>query len=89
MSPLALWNSGLIIDPNLVLNASDIEDYGTDFVEEYDNDTRAITVPESTFRVSVADTDNLRTMLDPLPDDGNYGIQHYLFVINYLSSHYT
>lgn len=89
MSPLALWNSGMIIEPNLVLNASDIEEYGIDFVGEYETDTQAITVPESTFRVSVADTDNLQTLLDPLSDDGNYGIQHYLFVFNYLSSHYT
>lgn len=36
MSPLALRNSGMIIEPNLVLNASDIEDYGIDFVGDYE-----------------------------------------------------
>ncbi|RXN02556.1 coiled-coil domain-containing protein 106-like [Labeo rohita] len=36
MSPLALCNSGMIIEPNLVLNASDREDYGIDFVGDYE-----------------------------------------------------
>lgn len=74
----------MIIEPNIVLNVSDTDDYSIDFVNE--NMTQINTVPENTFSVSTADTDYLQILLNPLSDNG---IQHYLPVLDYLSSQYT
>lgn len=89
MSPLALWHTGMRIQPNAHLHGRDIAWYGVQYEARNvleDNDHQAIIVPESTVNVRQQNLTYLQTNLDPLSDDGNHGIEHYLFIVEYLST---
>lgn len=72
MTPLALWYTGMFLQPILeLLTHEETDDFGIDYdgpvVREYNEQ---IIVPHS---------------CNPLTDDGNHGIDHYLFVIEFIS----
>lgn len=85
-TPLALWHTGMLTQPNVIISEQDIADYGVDHDGPVvNNDTQGITVPESTLTVNQENITRLQSQCDPLTDDGNHGIEHYLYVLSFLS----
>ena len=83
-SPKALWHTGMINECHEF--EGDTSLYGTDFNEpianiQTDND---IIVPESAVVLTPGQLNHLEQSVNPLVDDGNYGINHYVNVINIL-----
>ncbi|XP_058883243.1 uncharacterized protein LOC117420690 isoform X1 [Acipenser ruthenus] len=89
MSPLALWHSGILSDLTTV-NSQDllsgIDNYGIDHagpITANEADTY-IHVPHNTVQMSAENHRELLSLCDPLSDDDNSGINHYLFVLDYV-----
>ncbi|KAK6470264.1 hypothetical protein HHUSO_G31228 [Huso huso] len=89
MSPLALWHSGILSNLTTV-NSQDllsgIDNYGIDHagpITANEADTY-IHVPHNTVQMSAENHRELLSLCDPLSDDDNSGINHYLFVLDYV-----
>ena len=91
ISPLALWYSEMVASGVDDVDVSDISLYGVDPegpVPDIETDNM-VTVPESTVQVTDNHADEIRSLVpDPLVDDGNHGIAHYLAIANYLKMRY-
>ncbi|XP_074627042.1 uncharacterized protein LOC141885050 [Acropora palmata] len=91
MSPLALWYSEMVASGVDDVDVGDISLYGVDPegpVPDLETDNM-VTVPESTVQVTDNHADEIRSIVpDPLVDDGNHGIAHYLAIANYLKMRY-
>lgn len=87
MTPLAMWYTGTFLQPNLeLLTQEEPGDFGIDYdgpVVREDNEQ--IIVPESNLTLNPDNVTRLHAACNPLTDDGNHGIDHYLFVIDFIS----
>lgn len=88
-TPLQLWHSGIIQNRNLHdCGMVDMrsEDYGIDDFGEPDFSDlpNNIVVPENEFIVEDALLQQLQQQVNPLTEDGNHGISHFINVMNFL-----
>ncbi|KXJ20659.1 hypothetical protein AC249_AIPGENE921 [Exaiptasia diaphana] len=86
-SPLCLWNMSLLDTPDdaSVLN---LDTYGVDPdgpLPDVITDNNVV-VPEFTFELTDIENEQLRQSVDPLSDDGNCGINHFLHVLRIIES---
>lgn len=88
-TPLALWHTNVAnIPDDAVINE---ESYGIDYdgpIPEIVTDNNVI-VPISNIELSNTQHHHLQQSIDPLEDDGNNGIEHYLKRVNILQSYFT
>lgn len=86
-SPLALWYSEFVPSGVHDIDIGNISLYGVDpdgpvASTERDN---TVSVPESIIQLTDNQTDDIKCLVsDPLADDGNHRIGHYLAIANYL-----
>ena len=89
MSPLALWYSEFI--PSGMDDIENISLYGVDPdgpVASIETENM-VSVPESTIQLTDNQAYDIKRLVpDPLADDGNHRIGHYLAIANYLKLHY-
>ncbi len=87
MTPLAMWHTGMFLELNPeFLTQGETEDYGIDYdgpVVQEENEQ--IVVPDSNLRLNPDNVTRLQAACNPLTDDGNHGIDHYLFVRDFIS----
>lgn len=87
MTPMAMWYTGMFLQPNLELRTQEeIDDYGVDYdgpiVQE---ENQQITVPESNLTLNPDNITRLQVVCNPLTDDSNCGINHFIFVRDFIS----
>ena len=51
------------------------------------DDDEGIEVPENEYSLSEEYLEELEQLIDPLSDDGNYGIEHYCKVLDFCGIH--
>ncbi len=86
-SPLALWCSGIVSSCSCNLSPEDLYLYGIDYNDALnqsnDDDTGGgIIVPENAFVLTREQKHRLEINVDPLSDDGDSGIEHYIHACN-------
>jgi hypothetical protein len=90
-SPLALWYSGIIEIGVTDVNIGDTTLYGINPdgpVGDIETENMVV-VPESPFDSTENQISEInRLVQDPLSDDSNHGVQHYLAVHNYLKAQF-
>ena len=90
-SPLALWYSGIIEIGVTDVNIGDTTLYGIDPdgpVGDIETENMVV-VPESLFDLTENQISEINRLVpDPLSDDSNHGVQHYLTVRNYLKAQF-
>ena len=86
-SPLALWYSEFVPSGVHDIDIGNISLYGVDPdgpVASIERENM-VSVPESTIQLTDNQTDEIKCLVsDPLADDGNHRIGHYLAIANYL-----
>ena len=92
-TPLQLWHSGMIQcingdEYNLAdVEPVNLEDYGIDdfgdgnFLDLNNN----VIVPENTITIDEGLMQQLQQEIQPMTDDGNHGINHFINVLNFLT----
>ena len=89
-SPLALWHSEIVHSGVNDIDVGDISLLGIDPdgpVGELQTDNNVV-VPESTIQLTDDQANEIHQLVpDPLVDDGNHKIWHYLTIRNYLREH--
>ena len=88
--PLALWYSELVPTGVDDIDVGDISLYGidphgpvADIMTDY-----IVSVPKSTIQLTESQADDIKGLVpDPLTDDGNHRIGHYLNIAGYLKLH--
>ena len=86
-SPLALWYSAMLTAPK-ESNVLDWQTYGIDYdgpIPDVDTDN-CVVVPEPLIQVSDQQLQQLQHNVDPISDDGNYGINHFLNAVRIVES---
>ena len=91
MPPLVLCYSDFVPSGVDNIDIGNISQYGVDPdgpVASIERENM-VSVPESTIQLTDNQTDEIKCLVsDPLADDGNYRIGHYLTITNYLKLHY-
>ena len=89
MSPLALWRSELNETDLTDVNIDNVNLYGIDpdgAVGDIETDNMVV-VPENSVELTEDHVNEIRRLVpEPLSDDGNHGIHHYLTVRQYLQN---
>ncbi|PFX18913.1 hypothetical protein AWC38_SpisGene16700 [Stylophora pistillata] len=86
-SPLALWNMSLLQTSDAA-EVLDIESYGIDQdgpIPDIITDNNVV-VPELELELTESENQQLKENVDPLSDDGNSGINHFLSVLQILET---
>lgn len=86
-SPLALWNMSLLQTSDAA-EVLDIESYGIDQdgpIPDIITDNNVV-VPELELKLTESENQQLKENVDPLSDDGNSGINHFLSVLQILET---
>ena len=86
-SPLAIWNEGIITDPNADVSFTNENEYGVDDhgplpALQTDNNVQ---VPECLFELTEEESFALSRQINPLDDDGNHGIEHFRRTLQLIS----
>lgn len=87
-SPLALWQTSLLAASNEP-TVLDIDSYGIDFdgpLPEVVTDNN-VEVPESAVQLTHEQLHNLEQMVNPISDDGNNGVCHFLETLRILETY--
>ena len=87
MSPLALWHSGIVSDPEAV-SIDNYNEYGIDNdapLAELQTDNN-VQVPECLLHITSEQLALLQRNVDPLEDDSNHGIELFQSVVRFLKS---
>ncbi|CAC5405336.1 uncharacterized protein LOC134706405 [Mytilus trossulus] len=90
MSPMQIWYSlgGYSMGDRMTEVVVDIQQYGIDWEAPHAalNLNNNITVPENLFTLSDEARIYLNNQVQPLTDDGNHGINHFVNVVRYLET---
>lgn len=89
-TPMQLWHSGMIqnIDSIVDIHPDDLADYGIDDFEQPDFSDldNNVDIPENEFNLDERHIQHLQEQIQPTDDDGNYGINHFVHVVNFISN---
>lgn len=85
-SPMALWNTGILSDPNTEVYINNESGYGVDdegpLPELQTNNN--VEVPSCLFQLAEEQSLALSNHVNPLDDDDNHGIEHFRSVVRFI-----